>query len=255
MGEVDQFLDEVEAELERLLKENDDLRTKLTSSHGADAVAAVTAAQKTEAPEPDAGEGPPRPKARRPTSRSRSRTLPSDADPGPRGDQGDHRRPRPPRRRCACSSSPPATPTRSSRRPRTRPRRSSATPAPRPSGWRPRPRPRTERLERRPATRAQKLDSETETKRRPRLLGDIEREKAALDGEVENLRAFEREYRSRLKSYFSRAAPGPRRQRRGAELPGAAAARGHVSPRSPRTRDNEHPTASDAPSGLRPAGR
>ena len=32
MGEVDQFLDEVEAELERLLKENDDLRTKLTSS-------------------------------------------------------------------------------------------------------------------------------------------------------------------------------------------------------------------------------
>ena len=36
MGEVDQFLDEVEAELERLLKENDDLRTKLTASHGAD---------------------------------------------------------------------------------------------------------------------------------------------------------------------------------------------------------------------------
>ncbi len=51
MGEVDQFLDEVEAELERLLKENDDLRTKLTSSHGADAVASVTAAQKTEKPE------------------------------------------------------------------------------------------------------------------------------------------------------------------------------------------------------------
>src|SRR6187399_1760148 len=53
MGEVDQFLDEVEAELERLLKENDDLRAKLTSSHGADAVASVTAAQKTEKPEQD----------------------------------------------------------------------------------------------------------------------------------------------------------------------------------------------------------
>src|SRR3954452_8577521 len=32
MGEVDQFLDEVEAELERLNKENDDLRTKLSAA-------------------------------------------------------------------------------------------------------------------------------------------------------------------------------------------------------------------------------
>ena len=32
MGEVDQFLDEVEAELARLTKENDDLRTKLSSA-------------------------------------------------------------------------------------------------------------------------------------------------------------------------------------------------------------------------------
>ena len=32
MGEVDQFLDEVEAELERLIKENDDLRAKLSAA-------------------------------------------------------------------------------------------------------------------------------------------------------------------------------------------------------------------------------
>src|SRR4249919_125949 len=32
MGEVDQFLDEVEAELERLTKENDDLRSKLAAA-------------------------------------------------------------------------------------------------------------------------------------------------------------------------------------------------------------------------------
>src|SRR3954471_8131706 len=32
MGEVDQFLDEVEAELARLTKENDDLRTKLSAA-------------------------------------------------------------------------------------------------------------------------------------------------------------------------------------------------------------------------------
>src|SRR6188474_497295 len=34
MGEVDQFLDEVEAELARLTKENDDLRSKLTAAQG-----------------------------------------------------------------------------------------------------------------------------------------------------------------------------------------------------------------------------
>ena len=32
MGEVDQFLDEVESELERLNKENDDLRNKLAAA-------------------------------------------------------------------------------------------------------------------------------------------------------------------------------------------------------------------------------
>src|SRR5690242_1199666 len=35
MGEVDQFLDEVEAELARLTKENDDLRSKLAAAQSA----------------------------------------------------------------------------------------------------------------------------------------------------------------------------------------------------------------------------
>src|SRR3954468_19056319 len=35
MGEVDQFLDEVESELARLTKENDDLRAKLSAVQGA----------------------------------------------------------------------------------------------------------------------------------------------------------------------------------------------------------------------------
>ena len=46
------------------------------------------------------------------------------------------------------------------------------------------------------------LDSETEA-RRQELLGNLEKEKDRLDGEIEGLRSFEREYRSRLKSYFS----------------------------------------------------
>jgi hypothetical protein len=35
------------------------------------------------------------------------------------------------------------------------------------------------------------------------VLGEIEKEKGRLDSEIENLRSFEREYRSRLKSYFT----------------------------------------------------
>ena len=51
MGEVDQFLDEVEAELERLLKENNDLRSKLSAAQdGAPVPVAL--------PEDKAGEGP-----------------------------------------------------------------------------------------------------------------------------------------------------------------------------------------------------
>src|SRR5690348_13471383 len=40
MGEVDQFLDEVEAELERLNKENDDLRTKLSAAQSGEGAVA-----------------------------------------------------------------------------------------------------------------------------------------------------------------------------------------------------------------------
>jgi hypothetical protein len=46
------------------------------------------------------------------------------------------------------------------------------------------------------------LDSET-AERRQQMFGELERERDKLNGEVENLRAFEREYRSRLKSYFT----------------------------------------------------
>ena len=57
MGEVDQFLDEVEAELARLTKENDDLRTKLSSvqtggSSNQDNTAQTPAVQ-DRAPEPE----------------------------------------------------------------------------------------------------------------------------------------------------------------------------------------------------------
>src|SRR4051812_5568101 len=63
MGEVDQFLDEVEAELERLNKENDDLRTKLSAAQsGAVAAAPLPPAPVFEkAPEPVLAPTPPPP--------------------------------------------------------------------------------------------------------------------------------------------------------------------------------------------------
>ena len=59
-----------------------------------------------------------------------------------------------------------------------------------------------DRLEADARSRAQMLDSETAQKRQI-MFGDLEKEQEKLNHEVENLRQFEREYRSRLRSYFS----------------------------------------------------
>ena len=56
MGEVDQFLDEVEAELARLTRENDDLRSKLAAAQqggGTPATAPVKEPVKAPEPEPE----------------------------------------------------------------------------------------------------------------------------------------------------------------------------------------------------------
>ena len=61
---------------------------------------------------------------------------------------------------------------------------------------------KADRLESDARTRAQMLDSET-AERRQQMFGELERDRDKLNSEVETLRAFEREYRSRLKSYFT----------------------------------------------------
>jgi vacuolar-type H+-ATPase subunit H len=61
---------------------------------------------------------------------------------------------------------------------------------------------KTDRLESDARTRAAMLDSETEA-RRKEIFGNLEKEKDQLNSEIEGLRSFEREYRSRLKSYFT----------------------------------------------------
>ena len=61
---------------------------------------------------------------------------------------------------------------------------------------------KSDRLEADARQRSQMLDSET-AERRQQMFGELEKERDKLNAEVETLRSFEREYRSRLKTYFT----------------------------------------------------
>ena len=60
---------------------------------------------------------------------------------------------------------------------------------------------KADRLETDARIRAQKLDEET-NERRTQAVAAIERDRYEIQREVEHLRAYEREYRARLKNYF-----------------------------------------------------
>ena len=81
---------------------------------------------------------------------------------------------------------------------------------------------KADRLESDARTRAQMLDSETEARRREHL-GALEKDKEKLNAEIESLRVFEREYRSRLKSYFTQQLEALDGDVGAGELPGAVA--------------------------------
>ncbi len=195
MGEVDQFLDEVEAELERLTAENNDLRSKLAAASSRDAERTPPATERprpleetrpaavvepTPTPPPAPVEQPPAP-TQRPTapatvgeaSSAAARLLEiatrnADELVNEAKDQAD---------RVLAEAHTKAERMQSEARDKA------------------------DRLESDARTRAQKLDSET-TERRQQLFGDLEKDRDRLAREVEHLRAFEREYRSRLKNYF-----------------------------------------------------
>jgi len=204
MGEVDQFLDEVESELERLRKENEDLRTKLSAAQsGAGSVTAVEKPAPVREPEPE----PARPAAAAPATRApeeiRVTTVAEASSAAARlleiatrnadevvteaKDEAD---------RIVGAA-------------RTKAERlESETKA------------KADRLESDARTRSQMLDAETEAKRRE-ALGDLEKDKASLNSEIENLRLFEREYRSRLKSYFTNQLAALDGERETGSLPGS----------------------------------
>ncbi|WP_310962988.1 DivIVA domain-containing protein [Nocardioides terrisoli] len=208
MGEVDQFLDEVETELERLLKENDDLRSKLSVAQKGGGSVAESAPAAVKAPEPEPTPAPAAPLAAAPVAAAAPQEIKvttvaeassaaaklleiatRNADELVNGakDEADQivgaARTKAERLETEIKS-------------------------------------KADRMESDARSRAQMLDSETEAKRRE-LFGQLEKDKVRLDGEIETLRAFEREYRSRLKSYFSQQLAALDGNGEGGELPTA----------------------------------
>jgi len=188
MGEVDQFLDEVEAELERLTKENDDLRAKLTAAQSGAPVEVPPAPVKVEKePEPEPVPTPAPVAVTAPASVEtiRVETVPQASNAAARlleiaGRNADE---------LVEEAKNEADKIVGEARTKAERMESEA-------------KTKSDRLEADARSRSQMLDSET-AERRQQMFGDLEKERDKLNADVENLRSFEREYRSRLKSYFS----------------------------------------------------
>ncbi|NYG56222.1 DivIVA domain-containing protein [Nocardioides perillae] len=194
MGEVDQFLDEVEAELARLTKENDDLRAKLAAAQAGGPVPVQEKAPEPARPEPvKAPEPAPAPAAPAPVAAAaagpvetiRVETVPQASN-------------------AAARLLEIATRNADELVEEAKNEADKIVGAARTKAERleTESKGKADRLEADARTRAQMLDSET-AERRQQMFGELERERDRLNTEVENLRSFEREYRSRLKSYFS----------------------------------------------------
>src|SRR3954471_7651935 len=193
MGEVDQFLDEVETELARLTKENDELRSKLqaaqTGGGGSfqdNPPTAQTPAVQERAPEPEPTPAPPQqaPAAAAPQM-IRVETVPEASNAAARLLEIATRN----ADELVEQAKDEADKIIGEARTKSERLESQA-------------KVKADRLEPQARPRAQMLDSET-AERRQQMFGELERERDKLNSEVETLRAFEREYRSRLKSYFT----------------------------------------------------
>lgn len=208
MGEVDQFLDEVESELARLNKENEDLRESLKAAQQGAAVAAAAPAPVVEEKKPEP-EPVPVPVVEAPApavEQIRVSTVADASSAAARLLEIATKN----AEELELSAKDEADKIMSEARVNAE-RLEAETKT------------KAERLESDARTRAQMLDSET-AERRNQLFGDLEREREKLNGEVETLRTFEREYRSRLKSYFRQQLESLEDGGNGDSVPGQPAA-------------------------------
>lgn len=206
MGEVDQFLDEVEAELERLTVENQELRAKVTAASTGDqtglipavsspaatgtlpATHVTPAVQEPVKPEPDAVVSEPGPiMAPAPVA---------EPEPARRASMGDASSAAARLLEIASNNADQLMESAKDEADRIVGEASS-----RAERLTNESRGKADRVETDARIRAQKLDEET-NERRQQAMAAIERERYELQRDVEHLRAYEREYRARLKNYF-----------------------------------------------------
>ena len=193
MGEVDQFLDEVESELERLTVENDELRAKVAAASTGEPTGLIpqvappvqeAPAPAVSAPEPTPEPAPePAPVAEAPAAPAK----PSVADASSAA-----------ARLLEIASTNADQLMEAAKEEADRIVGEARAKAER---LETESRGKADRLETDARIRAQKLDDETKQRREQALAG-IERERYEVQREVEHLRAYEREYRARLKNYF-----------------------------------------------------
>src|SRR5215475_1514400 len=199
MGEVDQFLDEVEAELARLTRENDDLRTKLSAAQSGGGAPAEAPAAMPEPPAPEPVAAAPEPEPE-PVQTQQSPAVGAVAAGVETirvetvGDASNAAA-----RLLELASRNADQLVEDAKSDADKIVGEARTKAERLEGES---KANADKLEADARGRAQSLDAET-AERRAQLFGDLERERDTLSHEVDNLRAFEREYRSRLKTYFS----------------------------------------------------
>jgi DivIVA domain-containing protein len=207
--EVDEFLDEVEAELTRLYRENDELRNKLAAAQRsvAEAGNAKTPATSQQVRAPGAAATPP--PAPAPVQRATSPAAASNPSEAATGILALAQR----------TADEHVAEARS----------------------------QADRIVTEARSRADQLQREMDDRHR-QMMGSLETERSALEHRVEELRTFEREYRERLKAYLENqlrdlerrasAAPG--------EQPGGERG-GQEQPERQGTRVSQPPTVSGSP--------
>lgn len=200
MGEVDQFLDEVEAELERLTVENEELRAKVAAASTGEATGIIPAvstprpAETIRQPEPEP-EPEPEPALLTPVPQPVAPVAPA-APAAPAPTIGDASAAAARLLEIASANADQLMDQAKDEADRivgeARAKAERITNEARG---------KADRLETDARIRAQKLDDET-NERRQAAVATIERERYELQREIEHLRAYEREYRARLKNYF-----------------------------------------------------
>ncbi len=204
MGEVDQFLDEVEAELARLTAENDDLRSKLSGGTGTAApTAASTSPAKPEVPATDKPTATATGNATGKPAAGSEESAPA-ATPEPRSVETIQVATVPQASNAAARLLELATRNADELVDEAKLEADKIVGEARTTSERleSEAKQKADKLEADARGRSEMLDSET-AERRTQLFGDLEKERNTLNAEVENLRSFEREYRSRLRSYFT----------------------------------------------------